>query len=186
MYLTLRVGLGEELGVTPLSCEWIHWWRTKEKCRINVVPVFLNLRCVLALNWLLVAWFASLLCVEMVSVVLQLLLPCSRHAHLWCVVMPLTDWRNWDQTGSAGNKKKTNARLHSAQLGMLSRRLHYLLCLLQSFFHRQIKYHIWETKGGQKTNCAVPQPLQTPSECHFHILLLCLTWTAVNNIYTDF
>ena len=38
-YLNLLVGLGEELGVTPLSCDWNHWrrrkWNTEYTNRLN-------------------------------------------------------------------------------------------------------------------------------------------------------
>lgn len=40
VYLNLLVGLGEELGVTPLSCDWNHWrrrrkWNTEYTNRLN-------------------------------------------------------------------------------------------------------------------------------------------------------
>lgn len=79
------------------------------------------------------------------------LIYCYRDAHLWRVVVPLTDWGNWDQTGSAGNQKKTSVRLHIAQQGTLSALPGYLKCLLQSFFHSQ--NHIYVTKARWKTNC---------------------------------
>lgn len=31
VYLNLLVGLGEELGVTPLSCDWNHWRRRRRR-----------------------------------------------------------------------------------------------------------------------------------------------------------
>lgn len=103
------------------------------------------------------------------------LIHCLGDAHLWCVLMPLTDWRNWDQTGSTGNKKKTNVRLHSAQL-----------CLWRQVIWNVCCSHFSVIKAGQNTNSGVvPQPLQTPSECHFHTLLLYQTWTTVRNMYTD-
>lgn len=34
MYLNLLVGLGEELGVMPLSCDWNHWGRREEKLQM--------------------------------------------------------------------------------------------------------------------------------------------------------
>lgn len=124
MYLNLLVGLGEELGVMPLSCDWNHWRRKKGKLQIwkpaGTSRIELNqftpasqwnqrekanavLQCATSLTSLEKCKF------EMTKFNTAPKI-CSvdecRMPYLRWVFLPLTDWRNWYQTGRTGTDRQ--------------------------------------------------------------------------------